>query len=293
MLAFDQVWGLDEGFNKPFIAWQSAGKEELQIRLIEPGPDDSLVCVGYLFNRNGSQAAHVFRLNRKGELDPGFRPYTMPGQHPQGPFLRPTMFAPATDGGWLVSFWRVPGTDQSLPTPGLVRLRPNGDVDEAFQKALGTGLANLHNTEGSLEMVASMADGSLILAGKFDSLDGKPVQSPLRLNVDGKPDPTFSTTLATALPPEKPIANANTSPYVPSGRNEYYLACSDPSARTTTFMYVQMADLWGHQPSCLVNYGGDVASPGGAWQDCDARVREALANGAKYTERKDNPLKLR
>jgi hypothetical protein len=238
----------------------------------------------------------VFRLTSKGEVDPTFRPFAMPGKYPQGRFLRTGELAPGPGGSWYLSFGTLPGQVPPQAGPGLVRLGSDGAVDLGFVKELGLGLrdsksANRPEGGGSLSLIVPFDGDRLMLVGQFDHLGTREVTSPLILNADGTVDTRFHPGFSTEIPPPPPVVSAKTSAYVSSDGKEHFYACTYPDRHMTiTYLYEPSADPWGHNPSCLIHAGGDIATPGGGWQDCDLWVARDLAAGATCSEVSQNPL---
>jgi hypothetical protein len=292
LLAFDAQWKLDSKFNAPFM--KSFGKDQLEIRLVIPDPKGNLWAIGEYQN------SHVVRVTSAGALDPSFHPYTLPGTYPQGRFTYPQLAGPGQAGSLWVSFLHLPGKIPQSAEPGLVRLKADGTVDAAVQKAMGRGLWD-EGTQKSPEpdaaammsLLAPQPDGTVILAGNFNHFDTAVVTSPMRLGADGRRVATWAPKLSTVVPAKPAPKNPKTSAYFTADGGQHFLACKGTNNKTVTLMYVLMADPWGHQPSCLVHLGGDLASPGGGWDDCDARVAKAKADGATCTETKVNPLDMR
>lgn len=302
LLALDAAWKADAAFNGPFIASQQRQKRDdvgVEVRLLSPGPGDTVVCVGEL-TRDWKNAGNVFRLSAKGELDPTFQPFMLPGQLQQGRLLHPEVFGPAGKG-WLVSYGYVPGAS-IWPAPGLVRLGVDGKPDADYQKGLGAGLldaksaaratsADNSDQHGWTTLLAPLAGGRALVAGHFDTFDGKAIRSPVLLGASGAPEPTFAPDFKTVLPPRPKPVNVTTSAFVPSDGKPHYLRCTGPNpSESLTLMYMLGGDPWGHTPSCLLFVSGDLASPGGGWQHCDTRVRKLKRKGATCTELDHMPL---
>ncbi len=66
---------------------------------------------------------------------------------------------------------------------GLVRLNPDGSIDETFD--YGTGPDNL------IKVIACQPDGKIILGGRFDDFSGFQTSGIIRLNPDGSVDESF------------------------------------------------------------------------------------------------------
>lgn len=290
LVAFDEALRLDPAFNTSFFA--AFGKTELEIRLVIPTDDGGLWAIG---RYDAGPEAHVVRITAKGALDKAFKPFTLPGQYPQGRFLYPQEAGLGADQSLWVSHHHLPGAEPGEQArPGLVRLLRDGRPDAAVTKAMGKGLWSStakpgDEVPGWTTLLAPQPDGSVVAAGRFDRFDGDAVRSPVRLTASGKRDPKWAPNLSTEVPKKAPEPNATTSAFFKADGKPHYVACKKGS-EVMTMMYVLGGDPWGHKPSCIVHLGGDMGSPGGAWQHCDARVRQQQAAGAKCAETAKSPL---
>lgn len=291
LLALDDTFQLDPSFNGPFFKAFGQGNE-LEIRLVVPTDDGGLWAIG----RYGSeQEAHVVRLRASGALDPAFKAWTMPGQYPQGRFLAPQEAGRGAGQSLWVSYHHLPGAEPGgQARPGLTRLLPDGRPDPAVARGLGKGLWNSKagprdEVPGWTTLLAPQPDGSVVAAGRFDHFDAEPVRSPVRIAASGKRDPKWQPNLSTEVSKKAPEPNATTSAFFKADGKPHYIACAK-GGEVTTLLYLLEGDPWGHTPSCAVHLGGDGASPGGAWQHCDGRVRQLQAEGAKCAETTRDPL---
>lgn len=73
---------------------------------------------------------------------------------------------------------------------GIARLMPHGAVDASFNPGLGIGYA----TSFDAWSVASLHDGRILIAGRFNTFNGIPVGNLACLTFDGGLDPSFSGT---------------------------------------------------------------------------------------------------
>ncbi|WP_158621425.1 hypothetical protein [Corallococcus aberystwythensis] len=295
VLALDAQWKPEARFNRPLISWLTGGKADLELSLIAPGPGGSVIGAGELVQ--GEVRSHVVRLTSGGRLDPAFKPFRQEG------------------GSSVPRMWMGPGgtvvlAQDTLPAvdspegpsraPGLVRLKADGSVDARFQAGLGAGLRyrklaakEAPESEGFLQMVAVMPDGSVVVDGRFNELAGQKVTPPLRLAANGTRVADFQARFETVLPPKKQVPNATTSAFFKADGQSHFIACSRKGGVTETFIYWMQGNAWGHTPSCAIHLGGSGASPGGAWQHCDARIRKAQAEGADCVETKHDPMDTR
>ncbi|RKH60247.1 hypothetical protein [Corallococcus llansteffanensis] len=303
VLALGANWKPDTRFNTPLISWLKERSEGLELSLIAPRRDGSVIGVGEL--SGGAVTAHVVRLTPQGRLDASFKSFRQEGEYPQGRFMNVPELGLGPDGTLTLAQNNIPSFEPPQGpwlAPGLVRLKEDGSVDARFQAGLGKGLRYRKwavgakpdsDVSGFLRLVAAMPDGSVVVNGYIDEFDGRKVTPPIRLAADGTLVEGFQARFETVLPPKKQTPNATTSAFFQADGKSHYIACSRPGADTETYLYWLQDDGWGHTPSCAVHYSGDVASPAGAWQHCDARVRKAQAQGATCAETKHDPLHLR
>ena len=190
-------------------------------------PDGKILVGGYFDTFNGQPANGLVRLNANGSVDASFIQALQPGSEVIGLVLQPdgkllangylTLNNPSNlnpglvrllPGGTLDSSFGAPaylstavagyddpavllqpdgkilviGYFNGAGTNYVTRLNPNGAQDASFQA--GNGLSGTPNTIGL------QANGSIILGGNFDSLNG--TETPLgRLTSTGAPDTDF------------------------------------------------------------------------------------------------------
>jgi len=90
------------------------------------------------------------------------------------------------------------GKNSAYPSSGLTRLMPNGELDTAFQEAVGTKPNNDYFFDGAVRSIAIQADGRILVAGDFTSFRNPVANQPriirrgvARLYADGYLDQTF------------------------------------------------------------------------------------------------------
>lgn len=303
ILALNSLWRPDGRFNTWILSSLSKDKVNLELSLISPRPDGTVVGVGELVQ--GEKRADVMRLTSDGRIDPLYKTFRQEGEYPQGRFMRLPQMGVGADGSLVLAQNYIPAVDPPegpWRAPGLVRLRVDGTVDARFQTGLGTGFRYRKVAEeakrnpdvsGFLRLVAVLPDGSVLVDGLFDEFARKEVTPPIRLSSDGTRVQNFQARFETVLPPKKQAPNATTSAFFTADGKSHYIECVKKGELTETFLYWTRGDAWGHTPSCAVHLGGSVATPAGAWQHCDARVRRAQAQGATCAETKQDPLDLR
>lgn len=74
----------------------------------------------------------------------------------------------------------------SLPQNKLIRLNPNGTINESFN--IGTG------ADYDILAIEVLSDGKILIGGGFTTFNGFNQNSLIRLNSDGSVDPSFVTT---------------------------------------------------------------------------------------------------
>ncbi len=122
------------------------------------------------------------RLNEDGSLDPRFamvgfgRPYS-PGF---SPVTIPLLLA-QRDGRIIVQSGFPLVNEVPRPFGILARINPDGTLDEAFDPDLDQPVAAM----------LQQADGKLLLAGRFRTVNGVSRRGLARLNLDGSIDPSF------------------------------------------------------------------------------------------------------
>jgi uncharacterized delta-60 repeat protein len=107
------------------------------------------------------------------------------------------VFDITSDGDGTVVGGRFTTLNGTAVPANLVRLTATGAVDTAFSLNLGTGF------DGDVYDVAVQADGKILVAGAFHTLDGEDVPDYLvRLNANGSPDAAFNAALGTGFDDE-------------------------------------------------------------------------------------------
>jgi uncharacterized delta-60 repeat protein len=152
--------------------------------------DGSRVYVTGSFRQyDGSPIASVMRLFSDGSLDRGFAT----GQgfqriDPNGPefVIAPRVVPAATPVGALYAFGEF-NDYNGTPVHNLVRLTSSGALDPTF--AIGSGFDGSFG--GPLTSVIAKEDGSVYVSGRFDTFNGEPVRNIVRLDSNGRRDPSF------------------------------------------------------------------------------------------------------
>ena len=131
---------------------------------------------------NGVAQSGIARLNADGTLDPTFAVGS--GADGKAVFA----FAGQVDGKLIVGgrFTTFNGT----PRAGVVRLNPDGSVDNTFNPGSGTTGNSGNGTNGTYDVVVQ-PDGRILLAGFFNAYNGTQSPGVVRVNTDGSLDASF------------------------------------------------------------------------------------------------------
>lgn len=141
-------------------------------------PDGRAIIGGYFLQFDGVARNGIARINADGSLDPSFDP----GLGPNGSAVYDVALQP--DGKVLAC--GAFNTFNGEPCPiGLVRLNPDGSVDETFSASGGVPNGHL------IRRIVLLPNGKIIVGGDFTSFDGIPRGKIARLNADGTLDPTY------------------------------------------------------------------------------------------------------
>ncbi len=136
-------------------------------------PDNKIIVSGN-FNFTGTSGIGIARLNANGTIDGSFSPVaagaSCSGCAFGGVYLQPD--------GKILYTGNPSGGNQTL-----VRLNPNGTVDESFAPSVSV----------SAEVIRVQSDGKILVGGEFSAINGFTENSIARLNTDGSLDLTFNT----------------------------------------------------------------------------------------------------
>ncbi|TGE20472.1 T9SS type A sorting domain-containing protein [Hymenobacter aquaticus] len=127
---------------------------------------------------NGRVYPNLVKLNPDGSVASGFSA----GSGIAGGALRSMLLQP--DGKIVLAggFTSFNGT----PTPGLVRLNPDGSIDQAFAAAIGTGING-----GEAFVVAREPAGTLLVGGSFTGFNDRATGKIVRLLSTGAHDASY------------------------------------------------------------------------------------------------------
>jgi uncharacterized delta-60 repeat protein len=147
------------------------------------------------YDGSGNAVTSLMRLLSDGSLDQSF--VTGRGFHHVIPsagiddIVAPRVVPATTPAGALYAFGEF-NDYNGTPVHNLVRLAANGGLDRTF--AIGTGFDGSFG--GPLTGVFANEDGSIYVSGRFDTFNGEPVRNIVRLDSNGRRDPSFIPPLA-------------------------------------------------------------------------------------------------
>ncbi|MBV1854339.1 putative Ig domain-containing protein [Catellatospora tritici] len=165
------------GFEGPTVGVVSA---------IAVQPDGKILVGGNFTTFDGVTANRLVRLNPDGTRDTAFSTALGTGFNTSVLSLAVQPDGKIVAGGLYTTL-------NGVTVNRLVRLNPDGTREVAFSTALGTGFNN------SVPSIALQADGKILAAGTFTTLNGVTVNRLVRLNPDGTRDTAFSTALGTGF----------------------------------------------------------------------------------------------
>jgi uncharacterized delta-60 repeat protein len=79
---------------------------------------------------------------------------------------------------------------KTVKTNGIVRLNPDGSVDNSFN--IGSGAIGAGYSGDEVNAIAIQVDGKIIIGGNFILFNGNNINRVARLNYDGSLDNTFN-----------------------------------------------------------------------------------------------------
>ena len=128
-----------------------------------------------------------FSQNPYGYADPTFNQFDQGRKFGTGPELGGIVTAVRvlSDSSVLVGGSFTKFDDKSIK--GLVKLKPNGQIDHSF---LASGITN---GSGFVFTIFEQPDGKLLIGGNFQSFNGVNVNNIIRLNADGSTDLSFNS----------------------------------------------------------------------------------------------------
>ena len=161
-----------------------------QINSFANQSDGKTIIVGSFTSINGTNINRVARLNIDGSLDSTFNV----GTGILGGFLlNVNQVVVQPDDKILIG--GTFNTYNGNSSPNLVRLNPNGEIDNTFN--IGTGFVGIWDifatyTVNSVTKIKIKSNGQIVIAGGFSSYNGTNVKRLLVLNADGSIDNSFN-----------------------------------------------------------------------------------------------------
>ncbi len=167
--------------------------------------DGKIIIGGYFdyldrFGPNEVRRPQMARLNPDGTPDPDFFPSPNAGADISA-------LAVQEDGkilvGGIFTSFQPGGPDGGGPVferNGLARLHPDGTVDETFN-------ADGNLVDGQVTCIKPQPDGTILISGWFENVDGQPRRRLARLNADGTLDASFVCDIG-GTPPSDPTVDA-------------------------------------------------------------------------------------
>jgi uncharacterized protein (TIGR02145 family)/uncharacterized delta-60 repeat protein len=151
--------------------------------LVQP-LDGKIIVSGNFFSYNGVSSNSIIRLNPNGSIDNTF----IVGTGFSSPFGRgPVDGAVLQDDGRIVLVGRFTSYN-GTPCNNIIRLNPNGTVDNSF--VIGTGF--VPGVQGGAESIIIDNYGKILIGGLFTSYNGVPCNNIIRLEPNGSVDTSFS-----------------------------------------------------------------------------------------------------
>lgn len=177
--AHAQPGSIDLSFTSGFSAQPSVAVEEIALQ-----PDGKIIAVGAFYTYEGDSSKGVVRINPDGTRDASFSVGSgLLDSYPEisGYSGRGSAVAVQADGKILVggSF----STYDGILAGGIVRLNPDGSIDQAFN--MGNGF------NGNVYDIRVQADGGIVCGGNFSYYNGTARKNVARLLPDGSVDPDF------------------------------------------------------------------------------------------------------
>ena len=152
------------------------------VYFVAEAPNGQIYLAGDFTSYNGVALSGIARLNADGSIDPTYAVGT--GADGKAVFA----LSGQVDGKLILGgrFTTFNGTARA----GVVRLNPDGSVDNTFEPGTGVTGSSGNGTNGVYDVVVQ-PDGRILLGGFFNAYNG--VQSPgiVRVNTDGSLDTSF------------------------------------------------------------------------------------------------------
>ncbi|WP_424314217.1 immunoglobulin domain-containing protein, partial [Haloferula sp.] len=188
LLALGRFTTLNDEPVGTFLKLDSNGAlvEEIEPELKLPGridafaiaDDDSAWMIGAIDEVGGSRVGsnQILRLDLNGQLVEGFTPLALEG------YVDIRCLEPLAGGGALVG-----GRLAINGLVNLIKVNPDGSLDTSFAP----------NPDNRVERLLELQDGSILIAGIFNNVDGSPAEDFAKLDANGDIDPNFVNALNT------------------------------------------------------------------------------------------------
>lgn len=158
---------------------QRSGINTYGISAIQVLNDGKILVAGRGIDPDYVGGLSIMRLNKDGSADRSFKLNTADQT------IRGIKLAP--DSSIIVHgnfrLWN------HLPSSGLVRLKPTGEVDSGFA---GSAITSIYGGSSSISEVLLLPDSGLLVTGNFDHYNTTPVKRLMKLRKDGSLDPSFN-----------------------------------------------------------------------------------------------------
>lgn len=186
---FHSDGSLDTGFEPVLL-----GSDGAHVQVVRVQPDGKILVGGNFRTVDGESRSCIARLHPNGNVDTTFDP----GEAVEDVFGVVYDLAMRSDGSVIIGglFTKFDG----LQRYGLAQLRPDGQVDAAFEPSL-------EYTRGLpyVSVLRFQADGRLLAAGRFDRVDSEVVETLARLNPDARLDASFRVDPGFDNPDDAPV----------------------------------------------------------------------------------------
>lgn len=161
----------DPSFNSMYSGISFGSNQD--IYSINQQADGKLIIAGMFTEFNGESKNYITRTNAAGVNDPSF---AVSVDH----YVYVSCIQP--DGKILIGgpFSQVNGVSRSK----IARLNPDGSLDTGFNVGVGP--------DTTVRDIVLQPDGKILIAGRFNTINGVSASKLARLNADGTVDPTFN-----------------------------------------------------------------------------------------------------
>lgn len=166
---------LDSSFN-------SGNGFDSLVTVIKTLSDGKMIVGGWFDSYNGINSKKIIRLNIDGSKDNTFN---------IGNGFNQNINAIAIQNDGKIIAGGSFTTFNNIPVNGLIRLNPDGTIDNSFN--IGSGFAyNINGLAPSVFSIAIQSDNKILVGGQFSSFNGINQKALIRLNLDGSFDNSFN-----------------------------------------------------------------------------------------------------